>query len=297
MPQVLIDGRALELKNLQKQYWPDGFTKGDLLRYYEGVAPFILPYLMDRPLVMHRFPDGIEGESFYQKECPDYAPEWVHTAAIEHRDAGKVVNYVIADNKSTLLWLVSQGCIEIHAWLATHKDIVRPDIAVLDLDPMPGAPFEAVIEAAILLREALTQFGLSGYPKTSGAEGLHIFIPIEREYTHQEVARAMGVIAKFVADVYPQATIERVVDKRGPRVYLDFLQNGFGKTMAFPYSVRPYPGAPVSAPLDWVELERRDFKPADYNILTLPPRLRDYGEVWKDFRGGRQNLKPLFQTP
>ncbi|MEW6181801.1 MAG: non-homologous end-joining DNA ligase [Bacillota bacterium] len=296
MPQVLVDGRTIELKNLEKQYWPEGFTKGDLLRYYEEVSAFILPYLKDRPLVMHRFPDGIGGEGFYQKECPDYAPEWVQTTAVEHTDAGKVVNYVIADNRSTLLWLVSQGCIEVHAWLATRRDIARPDVAVLDLDPMPGVPFEAVVESAFLLREALAHFGLSGYPKTSGAEGLHIFIPIEPEYSHQETARAMGVVARFVADVYPQSTTERVVGKRGPRVYLDFLQNGFGKTMAFPYSVRPLPGAPVSTPLGWAELERRDLKPSDYNILTLPSRLRARGDVWKAFYGPRQTLGPLLQT-
>jgi bifunctional non-homologous end joining protein LigD len=293
MSKVAVDGKILELKNLEKRFWREGYTKGDLIKFYDEVAPYILPHLKGRPVVMNRFPDGVGGENFYQKECPDYAPEWIKTVPVEHRDAGKIVNYIVCDDKPTLLWLASQGCIEIHAWLAIREDLARPDIAVLDLDPMPGAPFPAVVEAALLLRETLTQFGLRGYPKTSGAEGLHIFIPIEQEYPHQEVARAMGILAGLVAKVFPLSTVERVVRKRGARVYLDFLQNGYGKTMAFPYSVRPVPGAPVSTPLDWAELEGREIRPQDFNIRTLPSRIRAMGEVWREYPGQRQSLKVL----
>uniref|UniRef100_A0A7C2E9B1 DNA polymerase domain-containing protein n=1 Tax=Ammonifex degensii TaxID=42838 RepID=A0A7C2E9B1_9THEO len=295
MPKVVVEGRALELKNLDKPFWPEGFTKGDLIRYYDLVAPYLLPYLKDRPLVLNRFPDGIKGENFYQKECPDYAPEWVKTVPVEHRDAGKFVNYIICNDKPTLLWVVQQGAIEMHAWLATYHAINRPDIAVLDLDPMPGVSFPEVVEAALLLRAALAEFGLTGYPKTSGAEGLHIFIPVEPEYTHREVARAMGYVTRFIASVFPKATVERVVEKRGPRVYLDFLQNGYGKTMAFPYSVRPVPGALVSTPLDWDELEHRSWQPRDFNITTVPSRLNARGEVWQGF-DRKQSLKTLIFT-
>jgi bifunctional non-homologous end joining protein LigD len=296
MPKVVVEGKVLELKNLEKRFWPEGFTKGDLLRYYDTVAPYLLPYLKDRPLVLNRFPDGIEGESFYQKECPDYAPDWVETVPVKHRNAGKVVNYILCNDKPTLLWVVQQGAIEMHAWLATRETLDKPDIAVLDLDPMPGAPFPQVVEAALLLRAALAEFGLKGYPKTSGAEGLHIFIPVAPEYSHQEVARAMGHLTGFVTGVFPAATTERGVEKRGPRVYLDYLQNGYGKTMAFPYSVRPLPGAPVSTPLDWGELERRDWQPKDFNITTLPSRLKARGEVWQGFDRERQNLKALVEA-
>ncbi|MEW6448663.1 MAG: non-homologous end-joining DNA ligase [Bacillota bacterium] len=292
MPKVKVEGKVLELKNLEKRFWPEGYTKGALVRYYDTVAPFILPYLRNRPLVLNRYPDGIEGESFYQKECPDYAPEWVKTVPVEHRDAGKVVNYIVCNDRPTLLWVVQQGAIEMHAWLATYRAIDRPDIAVLDLDPMPGASFPQVVEAALLLRAALAEFGLTGYPKTSGAEGLHIFIPVEPEYTHQEVARAMGYVADFVAKVSPRATTERVVEKRGPRVYLDYLQNGYGKTMAFPYSVRPLPGAPVSTPLDWEEVAHQDWQPGDFNIVTVPPRLKAHRDVWRGF-DRKQSLKTL----
>jgi bifunctional non-homologous end joining protein LigD len=296
MPRVAVDGQVLELKNLDKVFWPEGYTKGDLIKFYDEAAPCILPHLKGRPVVMNRFPDGVGGENFYQKECPDYAPEWIKTVPVAHRDAGKIVNYIVCDDKPTLLWLASQGCIEIHAWLAIREDLARPDIAVLDLDPMPGAPFPAVVEAALLLRETLTQFGLRGYPKTSGAEGLHIFIPIKQEHTHQEVARAMGAVAKLVAAVYPLSTVERVVKKRGARVYLDYLQNGYGKTMAFPYSVRPLPGAPVSTPVDWEELERRDWQPKDFNILTLPRRLKARGEAWEGYYTRRQDLRALLEA-
>lgn len=295
MPRVEVEGKVIELKNLEKLFWPEGYTKGDLVGYYDTVAPFILPYLKNRPLVLNRYPDGIEGESFYQKECPDYAPEWVKTAPVEHRDAGKVVNYIVCDDKPTLLWVVQQGAIEMHAWLARHETIDRPDIAVLDLDPMPGVSFPQVVESAILLKAALAEFNLRGYLKTSGAEGLHIFIPVEPEYTHQEVAQAMGYVADFVAKVFPKATTERVVEKRGARVYLDYLQNGYGKTMAFTYSVRPLPGAPVSTPLDWEELEHRDWQPKDFNIATVPPRLKARGDVWQGF-DRRQSLKTLMGT-
>ncbi|MCL6560221.1 MAG: non-homologous end-joining DNA ligase, partial [Firmicutes bacterium] len=271
-----------------------GYTKGDLIKYYDFMAPYILPYLKDRPVTLHRFPDGVGGESFYQKDCPDYAPEWIRTVPVQHHDSGKVVNYIICNDKPTLLWLAAQGSIEIHAWLATCDNPGRPDIAVLDLDPMPGAPFAAVVQAALLLRETLAQFGLTGYPKTSGAEGLHIFIPIMPEYSHQEVARAMGVLAGLVAKVFPQATVERMVRKRGARVYLDFLQNGFGKTMAFPYSIRPIPGAPVSTPLDWPELEQREARPAEFNIETVPERVETKGDVWEGFAKAKQTLKALF---
>jgi bifunctional non-homologous end joining protein LigD len=293
--KVAVDGKILELKNLDKVFWPEGYTKGDLIRFYDEAAPYILPHLQDRPVVMNRFPDGVGGENFYQKECPDYAPKWVETVPVEHREAGKVVNYIVCNDKPTLLWLASQGCIEIHAWLARRWDPARPDIAVLDLDPMPGAPFSAVVEAALLLRETLAQFGFAGYPKTSGAEGLHIFIPIKEKYSHQEVARAMGMVAKLVAEVYPLSTVERVVKKRGARVYLDYLQNGYGKTMAFPYSVRPVPGAPVSTPLNWAELERRNWQPKDFNILTLPHRLKALGEAWEDYYTRRQDLRALLE--
>jgi bifunctional non-homologous end joining protein LigD len=295
MPKVIVEGKVLELKNLEKHFWPEGYTKGDLVHYYETVAPFILPYLRNRPLVLNRYPDGIEGESFYQKECPDYAPEWVKTVPVEHRDAGKMVNYILCNDKPTLLWVVQQGAIEMHAWLARYDAIDRPDIAVLDLDPMPGVSFPQVVESASLLRAALAEFNLQGYLKTSGAEGLHIFIPVEPEYTHQEVARAMGYVADFVAKVFPKATTERVVEKRGSRVYLDCLQNGYGKTMAFTYSVRPLPGAPVSTPLDWEELEHRDWQPKDFNITTVPARLEARGDVWQGFER-KQSLKILMDT-
>jgi len=292
MVKVAVEGRIIELKNLEKRFWPEGFTKGDLIRYYDSVAPHLLPYLKDRPLVLNRYPDGIEGESFYQKDCPGHAPEWVETVPVKHGDAGKVIDYILCNDKPTLLWIVQQGAVELHAWLARRGAINHPDIAVLDLDPMPGVSFPQVVESAFLLKAALSEFNLHGYPKTSGSEGLHIFIPVEPEYTHREVAQAMGYVADFVAKVFPKATTERAVEKRGARVYLDYLQNGYGKTMASPYSVRPLPGAPVSTPLDWEELAHREWRPQDFNIATVPARLEARGAVWQGF-GRRQSLQTL----
>ena len=295
MPSVLVENRVVELTNQDKVFWPEGYTKAHLIRYYHEVAPYALRYLKDRPVVMNRFPDGIRGENFYQKECPAYAPDWIETLPVQHAEAGRVVNYIICRDEPTIIWLANQGAIEMHAWLSRKQDLERPDIAVLDLDPMPGATFDDTRQVALLVKEALTGVGLEGYPKTSGATGLHVFIPILPAYTFKEVAEAMGVIARAIARSCSLATVERVVARRGPRVYVDFLQNVYGKTMAFPYSVRPLPGAPVSTPLTWDELLSPGLSPQDFNIETVPLRLKEKGDPYAGMSGKARRLDALLE--
>ncbi|MDN5327166.1 MAG: bifunctional non-ous end joining protein LigD [Moorella sp. (in: firmicutes)] len=289
-------GKQLKLTNLDKVFWPEGLTKLDLIKYYIDMAPVILPYLQDRPLVLKRYPDGITGEAFYQKECPAYAPDWIATAPIYHADSDKTINYILGNNEATLIWLANQGCIEIHAWLSRASHLEHPDIAVMDLDPAPGVTFKDVLDIALLVYQALKEFHLSGYPKTSGATGLHIFIPLEPRWSFHQVTDAMGYLARLVAGVYPRkATTERSISKRKDRVYLDYLQNARGRSMAFPYSLRPLPGAPVSTPLTWEEVKRGMFSPKDFNIHTARERLQAYGDLYRDFLAQSNDLEPLLK--
>ncbi|WP_338818139.1 Bifunctional non-homologous end joining protein LigD [Moorella thermoacetica] len=288
--------RQLHLTNLDKVFWPEGLTKFDLIKYYVDMAPFLLPYLRDRPLVLKRYPDGITGEAFYQKECPAYAPDWVTTLPVYHADSSKTINYVLCNNEETLIWLANQGCIEVHAWLSRAGRLEYPDIAVMDLDPSAGATFKDVLDIALLVHQALKEFNLSGYPKTSGATGLHIFIPLEPRWTFHQVTAAMGYLARLVAGVYPRkATTERSIPKRKNRVYLDYLQNVRGRSMAFPYSLRPLPGAPVSTPLTWEEVKRGMFSPKDFNIHTTRERLQAYGDLYRGFLAQPNDLEPLLK--
>ncbi|MDK2887995.1 MAG: bifunctional non-ous end joining protein LigD [Thermoanaerobacter sp.] len=291
-----ISGKSLFLTNLDKLFWPqEGLTKAHLIKYYSDIAPFLLPYIHNRPLVLKRYPDGIEGEAFYQKECPDYAPGWVETFPVHH--AERVINYIICNDLATLLWLANQACIEVHAWLSTRDNIECPDLAVMDLDPAEGATFRDVLQVALLVHRALAGFGLQAFVKTSGARGLHLFIPLRPVYPFPHVTRAMEYIARLVHEACPaRTTLERAVPRRKGRVYLDYLQNGRGKTMAFPYSLRPLPGAPVSTPLSWDEVRSLEVDPADFNMNTIFERLKETGDLFRDLLVLEQDLDGILKV-
>lgn len=279
MPTVLIGCRKVDLTNLDKVFWPEGYTKGDLVGYYHRVAPYVLRYLKDRPIVMSRYPDGINGKHFYQKEKPEYTPEWIDTVPVAHEGAQRVISYIVCRDKASLVWIVNQGAIEMHAWLGRAGRLEYPDLAVLDLDPAAGATWRQVVDVALLARTVLAEFGLSGLPKTSGVTGVHVFIPLKPVHTYRETTRAMETVARLITGVYASATTERVIERRTGKVYIDYLQNTAGKTMAFPYSVRPRPSAPVSTPVTWDELEDLEA-PTGFNILTVPERLQNGGDPY-----------------
>jgi bifunctional non-homologous end joining protein LigD len=263
-----------ELTNLRKVFWPeDGYTKGDLIAYYRAVSPWLLPYLRSRPLVMTRYPDGIGGKSFFQKDAPGFTPEWIRTERVWSEDTQREIDYFVCDDEASLLYVVNLGSIPLHLWASRAGSLERPDWCVLDLDPK-GAPFEQVVEVALATRAFCQRIELPLLVKTSGSSGLHLLVPLGRQCTHEQ-SRSLGeLLARCVVSRLPEiATIARQVSRRDGRVYIDYLQNGSGKLLVAPFSVRPLPGAPVSTPLAWREVNRRlDLR--RHTLKTVPERMR-----------------------
>lgn len=284
-----IAGRELSLSKLDKIYWPrDGYTKGELIHYYVEAAPYLLPYLHDRPLVFTRYPDGIDSNFFYQKNAPEYLPEWIPTYLWQSKDKTSN-NLILAEETAALAWLANQACLEIHPWLSRQFSILNPDFIAFDLDPYEGCPFAVVVEIALLIKRILDDLGLRSYLKTSGASGLHIFLPIINKYDYSQGRNWAGKLAGLVCQALPhEATIERSVKDRGDRVYVDYMQNVVGKTLCSPYSVRPREGAPVSTPLRWEELP--DISPSDFNIKTVFTRLKKLGDLFSPALEDKQNI-------
>lgn len=287
-----VGGRVVDLTNVDKVLWPDtGYTKADLIEYYGAVAAVILPHLRDRPLALTRHPAGIDGHSFYQKNAPDYAPEWLRTWSSGAEVSSERINYILADDAATLIWLANQNCIGIHPWLSMAHHPAAPNQIVIDLDPNPPTGFHEARRVAFVVRDVLTEMGLRAYPKVSGATGIHIYIPVTPQYPFSAASRFAGLVGRIVADLLPDlATTERRIGKRGPRVYIDHLQNLAGQTIAAPYSVRPLPRAPVSTPVTWDELQR--CEPMHFTIKTVPARLRQLGDVFAPVLAGFQRLDP-----
>ncbi|MDI3280871.1 MAG: non-homologous end-joining DNA ligase, partial [Bacillota bacterium] len=246
-----------------------------------------------RPLTVVRYPDGIAGESFYQKNLPEHAPPWIRTWTVLSLESGRPIRYPLCEDLPTLVWLANQAAVELHPW---HSRIDRPhypDWAVVDLDPAEGATYRDVIRVALAVKDLLNQLGLRGYPKTSGATGLHVYIPLQRLYTYRQVSRFVGHLGQVVAAALPEiATTERMVRRRTGKVYLDHLQNLPGKTIVAPYAVRPRPGAPVSTPLTWDEVPSLD--PASLTIKTVPQRLARVGDLFRPLLEGGQELTRAF---
>lgn len=284
-----IGGRELSLSNLDKIYWPrDGYTKGELIHYYAEIASYLLPYLHERPLVFTRYPDGIDGNSFYQKNAPEYLPDWIPTYHWQSQDKTSN-NLILAEETAALAWLANQAHLEIHPWLSRQNSILYPDFIVFDLDPYEGCPFQVVVEIARLLKQLLDDMGLRTYLKTSGASGLHIFLPVVNKYDYAQGRNWAGKLAGLVCQAMPdKATIERSVKDRGNRVYVDYMQNVVGKTLCSPYSVRPRDGAPVSTPLRWEELP--DISPRDFNIKTIFTRVERLGDLFSPVLTDKQNI-------
>ena len=295
---VKINGKIVSLTNLDKIYWPDeGYTKGDLIKYYYEVSKYILPYLKDRPLIMKRYPNGIEGAYFHQHDVNE-APDFVHTASLKVEDGGgHTVDYIIGDNLPTLLYMANLGAIERHAWHSRTKNLDRPDWLVFDLDPGEGVRFETICEAALCVREVLHRLGLEAYPKTSGSRGIHVYLPIKPMYSYEQVASFAEQVATLVAREMPEAaTVKRALKKRKRgQIYVDHMQNARGKSVVAPYSVRPKPGANVSAPLEWSEVKRRKLTPQDFNIKNILRRIKRKGDLFKEVLSNRQTLSTAFE--
>jgi bifunctional non-homologous end joining protein LigD len=288
----------LKLTNLEKVYWPaEGFTKGDLITYYDTIADTLLPYLADRPVHMNRFPDGIEGKSFYQKDTHDRFPDWIQTEAVEHSNAAdEPTRYPVIDSRDALLYLINLGSIDMHPWLSRRGHLLHPDWAVIDLDPK-GAPFADVKAIARRVGELLHAVGLRPLLKTSGSTGLHVYVPLLADtYTYEHTLMFCELVARIVARDLPDiATVERVVGNREGKVYVDFLQNRRGQTLVPPYSVRPVRGATVSTPLAWDELTA-ELELAQHTLLTVPPRVAARGDLFAPALVDRQDLLPALEA-
>jgi bifunctional non-homologous end joining protein LigD len=265
------------ITNPKKLFWPDdGITKGDLIGYYRRIAPWLLPYLRDRPLVLTRYPDGIAGKSFFQKDAPKWAPEWMRTETVWSEHSQREIHYFIVEDEDGLIYLANLGTIPLHIWCSRTADLAHPDWCIIDLDPK-GAPFSDVALLAVAIRELTETIGLPATLKTSGSTGLHILIPLGGQCTYDQSRQLAGLISQIVVDEHPRAaTLNRSIESREGKVYLDWLQNRHGQLLVAPFSARPLPGAPVSMPLAWSELEP-DLDFHRFTIATAPERMEALG--------------------
>ena len=295
---VRVGGAVVPLTHLERVYWPeDGYTKGDLVRYYDEIAPVILPYLEDRPLIMKRYPAGVGGPSFHQHDVND-APDFVRTATLAVEGGGHTVDYIVGTGRATLLYMANLGAVERHPFHSRVPDLARPDWMVFDLDPGEGVEFGTICRLAVAVRDVLARLGLEGHPKTSGSRGLHVYVPFRAEYDYERVAGLAERVAIVVAREHgDEATVERSLKKRARgQVYVDHLQNAKGKSVVAPYSVRPRAGATVSAPLEWGEVERGRITPRDFTIKNIGARVRRRGDLFRPVLAGRQRLDGAFEA-
>jgi len=292
--ELELGGRTVRLTNLDKPFWPElGITKRDLLQYYADVAPALLPHLRDRAMVMKRYPNGAHGEFFFMKRAPSPRPEWIEICRIPH-GSGNVIDFPMIQDLPSLLWVINLGCIDLNPWYARCDDTDRPDYLHFDLDPVPGASFDKVIETALLVRRGLEGLGMPVHAKTTGSKGIHVYIPIRRGPTQKEV---WGFAKSFAIALASQApsliTAEyRVAKRPAGRVLVDYNQNAWGRTLASIYSIRPRPRAPVSTPVTWKEIEH-GVAIEDFRIDNVPARVAQLGDLWKPLLGakGRVSLE------
>ncbi len=293
---VAMDGQRLKFTHLNKVFYPaEGYTKRDLLNYYDAVADLLLPYLKDRPLSLKRYPDGIAAEFFFQKDTHDRVPPWIRVEPIYSDHKKAPIRFVLAENRAALLYLTNLGCIDQNPWMSRVGSLDCPDFMLIDLDPQ-GCEFDRIIEAAQLVRKKLDAVGLEGYPKTTGGDGMHIYVPLESVYSYEQVRSFAEIIARVSATERPDLfTTPRPVARREQgKVYFDYLQIGESKTIAAPYVVRAYPGAPVATPLAWREVAP-GLMPSHFHIRNALDRFLRVGDLFEPVLRKPQRLEPAIQ--
>ncbi len=286
---ITVGDRSVALTNLRKIFWKKlGITKGDLIQYYIDVSSYLLPHLAGRAMVMKRYPNGAESDFFYMKRAPVPRPAWIKTCRIYH-GSGNVIDFPIVGDLPTLMWIINLGCIDLNPWYSRCDDTDRPDFLHFDLDPTPGATFEQLCEAALVVRDTLDSLKIPCYAKTTGSRGIHVYIPIHRNPTQKEVWYFAKSMAQVLANNYSDLlTAEYRVAKRPPkRVLVDYNQNAWGRTLASIYSIRPTARATVSTPVKWEEIEA-GIKLEDFRIDNVPKRLAITGDLWKPLLGKRR---------
>lgn len=276
-----IDDIQVPISNPEKIYWPEsGLLKYDLIDYYIQVSEWMLPYLIDRPESLHRHPNGISKPGFYQKDN-EYLPNWIATENITSKSADKTIEYLLCQNEATLIYMANLGCIEINPWHSRIQNLDYPDYTIIDLDPSDKNNFQQVLETARVAKTILDKAEIPAFCKTSGSSGIHIYIPLGAKYTYKEAVNFTKLICIFIQEQLPKlTTLERSLKKRGPKIYLDYLQNRKGQTIVAPYSARPKPDATVSAPITWEEV-KKGFELQDFHIKNMPSRLKEKGDLFK----------------
>jgi bifunctional non-homologous end joining protein LigD len=293
--------RVLKLSNLDKVFWAEeGITKGDLLAYYRGIAPVVVPHLKDRPFTMRRYPDGAYGKAFFQKDAPKGMPDWIPTVRIQvtSRDTPRTkrwINAPLVNDELALLWMVNMGCIDMNAWYSRVDKLERPDFVLFDLDPSPDVGFEETIQVALHVKEALDALGLVSFAKTSSAEGMHVLVPVERRYTYDDTRKFAEIVAGAIARTYPKLATTQWSKAKRRGVLIDANQNGEGKTIASAYSVRPRPGAPVSTPLRWEEV-KPGLDPREFTMDVVLQRVAKHGDLFEGVLKTRQRLSDALKA-
>ncbi len=280
------------LTNPQKVFWPkEGYTKADLFNYYEKMAAYVLPYLKGRPLSLNRFPNGIDKPGFYHKDAGENVPSFVDVFKVKSESNNKIIDYIVCNNKSTLLYLANLGCVDMNPWNSTTRKITNPTWMVIDIDPSAKNKFTQVVDTALATKQVLDRAGVESFCKTSGATGLHVYVPLNNRYAYEQVKDFAHLVASMVNDIVPDfTTLERSLSKRKGRIYIDFLQNRRGQTLASAYSIRPVAGASVSTPLDWKEVNHK-LDPADYTIKNILKRVEKKGDLFKPVLGKGASLE------
>lgn len=290
--EVDVAGRLVKLTNLDKLFWPTlGITKRDLLQYYIKIAPFLLPHIQERAMVMKRYPNGAAGDFFFMKRAPSPRPPWIEICSIEH-ESGNVIDFPMIQDLASLMWVINLGCIDLNQWYARCDDVDRPDYLHFDLDPVPGASFEKVVEAALVLKSALDSLKMPSYAKTTGSKGIHIYIPIQRGPTQKQVWSFAKEFSHAVASQMPEllTAIYQVSKRPKGRILVDYNQNAWGRTLASIYSVRPRELPTVSTPVKWNELEK-GIKMEQFRIDNVPARVRRLGDLWKPLLENRRRFR------
>jgi bifunctional non-homologous end joining protein LigD len=298
--QIEVDSREVKITHPDKVLFPeDGITKGELVEYFRGVADVMVPLVMDRPLTMQRFPDGIDKPGFFQKEAPYYLPDWIATATFELREQGgghdsgrkRKQRQILSNDAATLAWIANQDCITQHVWLSRADRLDYPDMMIFDLDP-PDNDFDIVRFAARTIRAKLQDMDLQAFVMTTGSRGLHVVTPLDQSADFETVrAWAKSLADKLAWSIPDSFTTELRKEKRGHRLFIDYTRNAFGQTKVAPYTVRAKPGAPVAAPVEWDELD--DIDSQTYNVRNVLRRVAEKGDPWKSMHKYATALKPL----
>jgi bifunctional non-homologous end joining protein LigD len=286
--ELTVSGKTVKLTNLDKLFWrTERITKRELLQYYADVAPALLPHLRDRAMVMKRYPNGATGKCFFMKRVPTPHPKWIETCSISHK-SGNVIDFPMVQDVASLLWVVNLGCIDLNQWYARCDDVDRPDYLHFDLDPGPGVKFPKVLEAALVVRDALVALGMAPLVKTTGSSGVHLYVPIRRGPLQKQVWTFAKALAQALAAKHPKLLTSeyRIADRPKGRVLVDYNQNAWGRTLASIYSVRPKKGAAVSTPVTWQEVER-GIAIEDFTIRNVPARVKKLGDLWKPLLAAR----------